>query len=74
MNGLPIGHTTPPLNPGNGYRVKQSWQPYRFSLMRGLISQEYEGTKEKQIHKHIHAQLENMSLPLQSEESVRSCQ
>lgn len=27
VNGLPIGHATPPLYPGNGYRVTQRWQP-----------------------------------------------
>ena len=32
MNGLSIGHTTPPLNPGNGYRGTQHWQRVKVFL------------------------------------------
>jgi len=75
MNGLGIGHTTPPLRPGNGYQGTQCWQRVRVLLNMWTDCTGILRNKEKQIHTHIEAQLENMmSLILQSEDSVRSCQ
>lgn len=72
MDGLSAGNSTASPNLGDLYGGTRPWQHTKVLFN---MCCDFMGIKgKKQIHAHIHAQLEKMSLILQSEESVRSCQ